>query len=252
MTPPTNLNLNTFYLQCSCHGAQCLQYQHRKLNKSKLWPLQCLVNSSPLMSSKRFFSQYFVAPAKYGQVSHIRLEFVGNFFLNNCHWVSKAAVFLLRNLLILESCSLHIFWTWRLCPWEAFCCTSRHCCLTPLPRPIFYADQQSTCLKSWHFGSCRMLHFAKRPLSTAEGICSCVQQRGSWISSWCWNDGGAVQTSVAVARNTCLCVVEGWSVNEHLSFCVKLFLRVLVFFSFGLSYFHTCPGCSVTTRDVQK
>lgn len=52
---PTNLNLNKFYLQCSCHGAQCLQYQHRKLNKSKLWPLQCLVNSSPLMSSKRFF-----------------------------------------------------------------------------------------------------------------------------------------------------------------------------------------------------
>lgn len=46
---------------------------------------------------------------------------------------------------------------------------------------------------------------------------------------------------MAVARNTCLCVVEGCSVNEHLSFCVKLFLSVLVFFSFKFKLLSHLP-----------
>lgn len=53
---------------------------------------------------------------------NVHLEFVRNVFLNKCYWVLKAAVFLLRNLLILfpESCSLHIFWRGRLCSGRLF------------------------------------------------------------------------------------------------------------------------------------
>lgn len=54
MTPPANLYLKKFYLECLCRGAQWFQYQYGRLSKSKLWPLHCLVNSFPLMSSKRF------------------------------------------------------------------------------------------------------------------------------------------------------------------------------------------------------
>lgn len=53
-----------------------------------------------------------------------------------------------------------------------------------------------------------------------------VYSRGEGgISSWCWHGGCTEQASVALARNTCLCLVEGWSGNEHisLSFYVTLF-----------------------------
>lgn len=95
----------------------------------------------------------------------------------------------------------------------------------PLSRPIFYL---STCLKSWHFGSCRMFLFEKEPLRTAKGICSCVQQRErldlQLVLEWWW----CGTCSVAVARNNCLSVVEGWTVIEHHCFCLKLILHALV------------------------
>lgn len=119
--------------------------------------------------------------------------------LNECHWVTKAAIFTLRNLLILEGCSLYISWTGRLCSWKALCCTSRHCCLTLLPRAFFFLHWSAVhLLEELTLGSSLMFHFAKGLLKE---IFSCVEQRGDRSSKWFWHDGSAEKASVIVARN---------------------------------------------------
>lgn len=149
---------------------------------------------------------------------HICLELLRNSFLNKCHWVSREAVFPLRNQLILESSSLHIFWTERLCSWEAFCCTLRSCCLISPPRPIFYADELSACLKNWHFGFCGKPH-SEHGWGDLQ-LCAAKGEAGS--------SAVVVMTVVKsrVWRNTILYVGEGWHVNQHLSLCFQHFQHV--------------------------
>ncbi len=61
----------------------------------------------------------------------------------------------------------------------------------------------------------------------AEGICSCAQQRGSWISSLCWHGGNTEQASVALARNTSTVLMQcEWT---SLFLCQGLFLCFYIF-----------------------
>lgn len=83
-----------------------------------------------------------------------------------------------------------------------------------------------------------MLHFTKEAWSRALCVCMCVwggcyscgQQRGRWISSWCWHGGGTEQ-----ARNIYLRSME----YESTVFFLPEAFSVLIFSS--LSYFCTKP-----------
>lgn len=138
-------------------------------------------------------------------------------FLTSVTRVSKAAVFMLRNMLImlLESCSLHIFWRGRLCSWEGF----------------FVAPQDSAAVNACQglFSTQISCPPARRADILAPAACFIFQR-----SLWEWLRGFAAvysrgeaaspagvgmvgQLSRLVSLWPANCVMEGWSVNEHLS-----------------------------------
>lgn len=109
--------------------------------------------------------------------------------------------------------------------------------------------------KGWHFGSWHMLHFPKEPSRTARLICSCVQQRGSWVPSWCWHVGGRDQARQLLQPETLFS--PSWGGMK----CGSVFLRQalfmvfcfdgLLFRSLPLSYFHTRQEGSSPTRPIE-